>query len=155
MGALLIYAFQQPCTSLPTCPEILGWDYAFWDLLVLLVMMAVPQPYLPWCNPGLLPQLSSIQGVQWVSAEKQTPSPIDCLGALKQAVEVERRVSKSGVSKALRDVVSRCVGEYNRMVTLKKHRIDSTTKSLVMNLPLGKLFAMFFPCLLGLVQPTV
>lgn len=80
----------------------------------------------------------SSSGIQFTSAEKQSPSPIDFLGRLKESVELERRVSKPGTSRALRDVLSRCVGEYNRMVTQKKHRIDTPTKNLIMNLPLDK-----------------
>ena len=79
----------------------------------------------------------NIPGVQHVSSEKQSPSPIDILASLKAAVEVEKRLSKAGQSRALRDVVSRCVGEYNKMVQKKSHRVDTPTKNLVMNLILG------------------
>lgn len=69
-----------------------------------------------------------------MTAEKLSPSPIDILGCLKQAVDLERRQARAGVSKALRDILSRCVGEYNRMVTKKSHKVDTPTKNLVMNL---------------------
>ena len=83
-----------------------------------------------------IPILSG-QGVQCVTAENQAPSPIDFLGAMKEAVAIEKRLSKAGVSKALRDVLSRCVGEYNRMCTRKNHKVDTPTKNMVMNLFLG------------------
>ena len=69
-----------------------------------------------------------------MTAEKQAPSPIDILGAMKEAVAIEKRLAKAGVSKALRDVLSRCVGEYNKMVSKRSHKIDTPTKNLVMNM---------------------
>lgn len=48
---------------------------------------------------------------------------------------IERRMARAGTSGALKDVVSRCVGEYNRMVTKKSHRIETGIKSMIMNLP--------------------
>ena len=74
-----------------------------------------------------------------MTSEKQAPSPIDFLGSLKEACAVEKRLTKAGVSKALRDVLSRCVGEYNRMVTKKAHKIDTPVKSMIMNLSPGVL----------------
>ena len=69
-----------------------------------------------------------------MTSEKQAPSPIDILGAMKEAVGVEKRLAKAGTSRALRDVLSRCVGEYNKMVSKRSHKIDTTTKNLVMNM---------------------
>ena len=69
-----------------------------------------------------------------MTSEKQAPSPIDILGAMKEAVGVEKRLAKSGTSRALRDVLSRCVGEYNKMVSKRSHKIDTPTKNLVMNM---------------------
>ena len=83
------------------------------------------------------PQSPHSQGVQHVTSEKQSPSPIDFLGSLKEAVAIEQRLSKAGTSKALRDVLTRCCGEYNRMVTKRSHRVDTATKSLILNLFLG------------------
>ena len=88
---------------------------------------------------GLLSNLpSSAQGIQHVTAEKQAPSPIDILGAMKEAVSIEKRLAKAGTSKALRDILSRCVGDYNKLCTKRTHRIDTATKTLVMNLFLSK-----------------
>lgn len=53
---------------------------------------------------------------------------------MKEAVAIEKRLAKAGVSKALRDVLSRCVGEYNKMVSKRSHKIDTPTKNLVMNM---------------------
>ena len=69
-----------------------------------------------------------------MTSEKQAPSPIDILGAMKEAVGVEKRLAKAGTSRALRDVLSRCVGEYNKMVSKRSHKIDTPTKNLVMNM---------------------
>ena len=89
------------------------------------------------CLHNNFPNLPACQGVQHVTAEKQAPSPIDFLGAMKEAVAIEKRLCKSGQSKALRDVLSRCVGEYNRMVTKKSHKVDTAVKNLIMNMFLG------------------
>ena len=75
-----------------------------------------------------------------MSAQKQSPSPIDFLGTMKEAAGVERRLATTG-SKALRDVVGRCVSEFNTMVTKKTHKIDSQMKNLILNLLFG-LFLM-------------
>ena len=75
----------------------------------------------------------------YVTSEKQVPSALDIVGSLRSAVEIERRLSasKGGASKALRDVLQRCVTEYNRMTTNKRHRIDTGRKTLSYNLSLG------------------
>ena len=45
---------------------------------------------------------------------------------------------KKGVSGATREVLQRCIAEYNRMCGgNKRHRIDTQTKSLVLNMLLG------------------
>ena len=72
-----------------------------------------------------------------MSQEKQAPTPVQLVAELKQAVEIEKRQSKSK-SSALRDVLTRVIAEYNRMVTNKKHKIDSSRKALVLNLTLNK-----------------
>lgn len=76
-------------------------------------------------------------GIQHVSAQKQAPSAIDFLGSMKEAVSIERRLAKSGTSCALKDLVQRCVAEYNRMVTQRKHRIDTGIKNMIVNLFFG------------------
>ena len=69
-----------------------------------------------------------------MTSDKQSPSPLDYLGNLKEAVALERRMAKTGVSKALKDVLAAVVASYNKMCTNKKYRIDSDRKKLVMNL---------------------
>lgn len=73
-------------------------------------------------------------GLANVTAEKQAPSPLDYLGTMKQAVELEKRSAKPGTSKALKDCLNRCIVEYNRMVSNKKHRIDTDKRKLVHNM---------------------
>ena len=72
-----------------------------------------------------------------MTAQKQAPSPIDLLGAMQQAVNVERRRARGGASTALRDVLARCVSDYNRMVTKKSHRVDTNMKNLCLNMCFG------------------
>ena len=64
---------------------------------------------------------------------------MDIVGALRSAVEIERRLSagRGGASKALRDVLGRCVTEYNKMTSNKRHRIDAARKTLSYNLSPG------------------
>ena len=69
-----------------------------------------------------------------VTAEKQAPSPLDYLGTMKQAVELEKRAAQPGTSKALKDCLNRCIVEYNKMVTNKRHRIDTEKRKLVQNM---------------------
>ena len=70
-----------------------------------------------------------------ITAEKQVPSPIDYLGTMKEAVALERKNATAGTSKALKDVLARCIASYNRMVSSnKKFRIDTPKKNLVMNM---------------------
>ena len=81
----------------------------------------------------------------YVSAEKQMPSALDIVGSLSRAVEIQRRQSRPGSSKALRDLLSSVVTEYNKLVTNKKHRIDSGRKTLAYNLFLGCFALAFHP----------
>lgn len=76
-------------------------------------------------------------GIQCVTAQKQSPSAIDFLGAIKQAVALERRAATGNTSKALKDVVARCTAEYNRMVSKKSHRIDTPMRNLIVNMSFG------------------
>lgn len=91
-----------------------------------------PHPLIDKCATNTI---SPNQGIQYVTAQKQAPSAIDFLGAMKEAVSIEKRVATGGTSKALRDVLARCVGDYNKMVTKKAHRITTEIKNMVMNLP--------------------
>lgn len=72
-----------------------------------------------------------------MTAQKQAPSALDYLGAMKQAVDLETRACKPGTSRALRDVLNRCIAEYNKMATNKKHRIDTERRKLIQNLLLA------------------
>ena len=69
-----------------------------------------------------------------MTADKQAPSALDYLGTMKEAVAIEKRVAKPGMSKALKDVLGRVIAEYNRMCSNKRHRIDTEKKKLVQNL---------------------
>ena len=78
--------------------------------------------------------LNWIQGLGHVTSEKQAPSALDYLGAMKEAVALEKRACQPGTSKALKDVLNRCIAEYNKMCTNRRHRIDSDKKKLILNL---------------------
>ena len=73
-----------------------------------------------------------------MTSEKQAPSALDLLGAVGHAVDVELRQAqaKPGASKALKDLLSKCVTEFNKLCTIKRHRIDTSRRSLIYNLTL-------------------
>ena len=57
---------------------------------------------------------------------------------MSSAVEAERGIARrTGAKTALKDVLARCIAEYNKMTTLKRHRIDSSKRALIYNLLLG------------------
>ena len=72
-----------------------------------------------------------------MTAEKQSPSAIDFLANIRSAIDVERRLSSAkggGAPKALKDVMGKVVSDYNRLCTVKKHRIDGVKRCLCYNL---------------------
>ncbi|CAK9107687.1 Uncharacterized protein SCF082_LOCUS50126 [Durusdinium trenchii] len=127
---LIMYGITMICHELELTPEQLGLP----GVAKMLNSFAwVRCAYTHFLNPGHH-YLNALR-IQYVSSQKQAPSPLDFLGALKEAVAVERRLNSSGSgSKALREVLGRCVSEYNKMVTKKGHRIDSPLKSLILNM---------------------
>ena len=74
-----------------------------------------------------------------MSSEKQAPSALDLLGAISQAIAVEKRQAQNqrGSSKALKDLLAKTVGEFNKLCTIKQHRIDTKRKTLLYNLSLA------------------
>lgn len=77
------------------------------------------------------------QGLGHVTSDKQTPSALDYLGHMREAVNLEKRMMKPGSSRPLKDILSGLVATYNRMATAKKHRIDANRKALIYNMLLG------------------
>lgn len=74
-----------------------------------------------------------MSGIGYVSSEKVSPSPIMILADMKCAIEIEKRQSK-GARSSLKDCLNRTIAEYNRSVTVKKHRVDAQRKQLIYNL---------------------
>ena len=74
-----------------------------------------------------------IQGLGHVTSDKQTPSAIDYLGHMKEAVSVEKRLQKPP-HKPLKDLLNGLVATYNKMTTSKRHRIETGKKSAIYNL---------------------
>lgn len=73
----------------------------------------------------------------YVTAEKQTPSPISIAADIWEAICAEKRSGRCGAKTPLKDLLSKTVAEYNRMCANKKHRIESQRRSLIYNLSLG------------------
>jgi hypothetical protein len=62
------------------------------------------------------------------------------LADISAAIDLERR-SSTGRPIPLRDLLNRVIAEYNKMVSVKKHRIDTGRKNLIYNLPLGSIIS--------------
>lgn len=70
----------------------------------------------------------------YVTSEKQSPSPVNIAADIGAAIAMERKSSRVGPKTPLKDVLKKCVASYNRMVTVKKHKIDSAKWALIYNL---------------------
>ena len=70
-----------------------------------------------------------------ITAEKQSPSAIQFYADLKEAIALERRLQQG--SKPLKDVLSKIVADYNRMTTVRSHRIDTNRRNMAYNLLLS------------------
>ena len=53
---------------------------------------------------------------------------------LGKALELERKISTRGAKMPLKDALSRVIADYNKLVTLKRHRVDSTRRAMCYNL---------------------
>lgn len=54
---------------------------------------------------------------------------------ISEAIKLHRRMAPGKVT--LRDAMTKTVAEFNKLVTLRRHRIDSQRKGLIFNLLLG------------------
>ena len=75
-----------------------------------------------------------------MTSEKQTPSALDYLGHFKDAVSIEKRLLKAGASKAMKDILNGLVAQYNKMTSVKRHRIDTPKRALVYNMLLSQVW---------------
>ena len=73
----------------------------------------------------------------FVTSEKLVPSPLTIVSEIGQAIDVERRMTTSRSRAPLKDCLAKVIADFNKMVTIKKHRIDSARRSLCYNLLLG------------------
>ena len=73
-----------------------------------------------------------------MTAEKQAPSALDLVGAMRQAVSLEKRQAahKPGSSKALKDLLGKSISDYNKLTSNKRHRVDTKRKDLIYNVNL-------------------
>lgn len=76
--------------------------------------------------------IPSVLGLGFVTAEKIQPSPLAIVGDISQAINIEKRMTRTRT--ALKDVLNRVVADFNRLTTNRKHRIDSARKGLIYNL---------------------
>ncbi|CAL1153018.1 unnamed protein product [Cladocopium goreaui] len=81
-------------------------------------------------NPGHH-YLNSLK-LGYLTSEKQAPSPISMFADIQAAIQMEQRITKSKAS--MRDLLNKTCASYNKMTSIKKHRIDGARKSLLYNL---------------------
>ena len=74
----------------------------------------------------------SSQELGYVTSEKITPSPISLVADIQQAINIEKRMGKT--KSALKDSLSRICADYNKMVTVKRHRLDGQRRQLIYNM---------------------
>ena len=55
---------------------------------------------------------------------------------MKAAIQIEKRQGRFG-NKPLKDALAAVIAEYNRMITVRSHRVDTDKKKVIYNLPLG------------------
>lgn len=79
----------------------------------------------------------------FVTAEKLTPSPLTIVSDLGKALELERAMSTSRTRIPLKDAMNKVIADFNRLVTLKRHRVDTARRNLAYNLNLGLLILIF------------
>lgn len=60
---------------------------------------------------------------------------------IKSAIQVEKRLGRGKA--ALKDLLGRVCAEYNRLTTIKKHRVDGPKKNLLYNLLLHLAWQVF------------
>ena len=97
--------------------------------------------------------INNYQELGHITAEKQSPSPVSMYADVAAAISVERRLGRSKAT--MKDLLGRVCAEYNKMTTIKKHRIDGARKSLLYNLLLGKKLGFHFcPILLNESDPS-
>ena len=84
-----------------------------------------------------------------ITAEKQTPGPLQYLADFQSAIDLERRMA-SGPARPLKDLLTKCTAEYNKLCSSKKHRVDSARKSLIYNMLLDYFDVFFKPLKLNL-----
>ena len=77
------------------------------------------------------------QGLGYVTSEKITPSPLNIVAEIGRAIEFEQKFSASRRKVPLKDGLNKVIADYNKMTTLKRHRIDSLKRAMCYNLLLS------------------
>ena len=74
------------------------------------------------------------------TAEKQKPSPLQFLADFRSAIGIEKRLAKAGAKTNLKDLLAKVAAEYNKLCTLKSHRVDTNKRQLIYNMFLGSFY---------------
>ena len=78
----------------------------------------------------------------FVTSEKISPSPLTIVSDLGKAIELERMMTTSRSKLPLKDALSKVIADFNKLVTVKKHRVDTSRRNLCYNLFLELFFAL-------------
>jgi hypothetical protein len=74
-----------------------------------------------------------MQGLGFVSAEKQAPGPLEIVSAIGSAVKASQE------RLPMKDLITNQIFAFNKSVTSKRHRIDTARKNLITNLWLSRI----------------
>ena len=73
----------------------------------------------------------------FVTSEKLTPWPLTIVSDIGQAIDLERKMNTGRAKLPLRDALSKVIAEFNKLVTVRRHRVDTARRNLCYNLRLG------------------
>ena len=64
----------------------------------------------------------------YVTSEKQAPSPIQMAAEIAEAIKAEKLAGRCGARSPLKDNLNKVIAEYNKLTTVKRHRIRKLTE---------------------------
>ncbi|CAE7329242.1 unnamed protein product, partial [Symbiodinium sp. CCMP2592] len=75
---------------------------------------------------------ANLTGLGARTAETQAPSALQYMAEIEQAMKCEKALTTRKVT--TRELLSKCIADYNKLITVKKWRIDSGKRKLISNL---------------------
>lgn len=78
-----------------------------------------------------------------MTSERQAPSPIQMAAEIAEAIKAEKLAGRCGARSPLKDNLNKVIAEYNKLTTVKRHRIESSRRALIYNMCLASIFQLF------------